>query len=135
VKARVLVVDDSPTVRSTIEWLLCDQGYAVAVAQDGLEALAMLQDYRPELVLLDIFLPFVDGIQICQFIRQQSDMAALPVIIISGQARKPDVEKAVAAGANGYLLKPVQDADLLAALERHLPQLPFQQVEAAGGSA
>jgi CheY-like chemotaxis protein len=133
VKARVLIVDDSPTVRSTLEWLLCDQGYMVAVAQDGLEALVLLRDYRPELVLLDIFLPFVDGIQICHFIRQQPEIASVPVIMISGQASKSEVEKAVTAGANGYLLKPVQDAALLQILEKYLAHSGTPGVGSMGG--
>jgi CheY-like chemotaxis protein len=118
---RILIVDDSPTVRSRIEWTLVDQGYSVTVARDGLEALAVLQQHQPDLLLLDLFLPFLNGIQICGFIRNHLGWDKLPIIIISGQASKSDITRALNAGANNYLLKPIQDLDLTAVLQTYLP--------------
>jgi CheY-like chemotaxis protein len=117
---KILIVDDSPTVRSTIEWALADQGYCVSVAQDGLEALAVLQQSQPDLLLLDLFLPFLNGIQICEFIRNHLGWKALPIIIISGQASKADINRALDAGASSYLLKPIHDVALLETLRTHL---------------
>lgn len=128
-KARILIVDDSPTVRATLEWALVDRGFNVVLAQDGLEAMAALKDFTPDLLLLDLFLPFMNGIQVCDFIRNQLHLKALPVIIISGQATKPDIDRALKAGANSYLLKPIHDEQLGEILNNYLPTL-----SAAAGS-
>jgi CheY-like chemotaxis protein len=117
----ILIVDDSPTVRSTIEWALTDQGYHVSIAQDGLEALAVLQQRQPDLLLLDLFLPFVNGIQICEFIRNHLGWKSMPIIIISGQASKADINRALNAGASNYLLKPIHDVALMETLRTYLP--------------
>lgn len=116
-KARVLVVDDSPTVRATIEWLLVGNNYDVQVAQDGLVALAELEAFSPDVVLLDIYMPHLNGVQLCQIMRQKSQFAALPILVFSGLTGKDDIERAIRAGANAYLFKPIQDNTLLTSIE------------------
>lgn len=133
----ILIVDDSPTVRGTLEWILADQGYTVSIAQDGLEAMAVLQKNQPDLLLLDLFLPFLNGIQVCEFIRNHLGWKSMPIIIISGQASKADINRALNAGANSYLLKPIHDVALMEALQTFLPSemlMTSSTATSAGGA-
>lgn len=118
--AKILVVDDSPTVSSTLEWILCNQRHRVSIARDGLTALNALRSFKPDLVLLDIRLPHVDGIQLCKLIRADARYAALPIIMLSGLSNPTDIQRALDAGANDYIVKPINDDDLLGAIDRQL---------------
>ena len=122
--ARILVIDDSPTISHTVEWLLAHNGYAVLVANDGLSALHSVQSFNPELILLDIRLPHVDGYQICELIRGKSEFAKVPIVMLSGLSKECDMERAMEAGADAYLAKPVDDEQLLTVVANHL--VPMQ---------
>ena len=122
--AKILVIDDSPTISSTLQWLLCNQAHHVSVARDGLSALNALRSFKPDLVLLDIRLPHVDGIQLCRLIRADSRYAGLPVIMLSGLSNQADIERAFDAGANDYIVKPINDETLLAVIDRYLVSSP-----------
>lgn len=118
--ANILVIDDSPTVSSTVGWMLRGQGHKVSVARDGLSALNTLRTCHPDLVLLDILLPHVDGIQLCSLIRADPQYTDLPIIMLSGVSNDADIERAFQAGANDYVVKPVNDDYLMDLIQRHL---------------
>jgi DNA-binding response OmpR family regulator len=118
--AKILVIDDSPTVSSTLEWMLCNQCHRVSVARDGLTALNALRSFKPDLVLLDIRLPHIDGIQLCTMIRADSRYRNLPVIMLSGLSSQADIQRAFDAGANDYVVKPVNDDTLLMVIDQYL---------------
>ena len=118
--AVILVVEDSLTISALVQGLLCKHGYAVRVASDGLVALSALKVYRPDMVLLDIRLPHVDGYQLCRFIRRQLRYAHLPIVMLSGLSDPVDMQRALEAGANAYLTKPVDEKTLIATIEMHL---------------
>ncbi len=110
----VLVVDDSITVRRVTQRLLQREGYRVALASDGLQALELLQDERPAVVLLDIEMPRMDGLELARNIRRTSDLAELPLVVITSRMGSKHREHAAALGVNHYLGKPYSDAELLA---------------------
>ena len=118
--AVILVVEDSLTISTVVQGMLSKHGYAVRVASDGLVALSALKVFEPDLVLLDIRLPHVDGFQLCQFIRRKLRYAHLPVVMLSALSTPADMQRAVEAGANDYLVKPVDEKTLLATVRMHL---------------
>lgn len=122
--ADILVIDDSPTVSITLEWMLRDHGHRVLTARDGLSALNALTAHRPDLILLDIRMPHIDGIQLCSLIRASASYAHVPIIMLSGLSKPNDIERALDAGANDYLVKPVDDKMLLAVINQHLYPQP-----------
>jgi DNA-binding response OmpR family regulator len=122
--ADILVIDDSPTVSITLEWMLRDHGHRVFTARDGLTALNALYAHRPDLILLDIRMPHIDGIELCLMIRSSASYARLPIVMLSGLSHVRDIQRALDAGANEYLVKPVDDKTLIAVIDRHLSPQP-----------
>jgi chemosensory pili system protein ChpA (sensor histidine kinase/response regulator) len=109
----VLVVDDSITVRRVTQRLLLREGYRVALAADGFQALELLQDERPAVVLSDIEMPRMDGMELARQIRGDSSLAELPIIVITSRIAQKHRDHAAALGVNHYLGKPYAEADLL----------------------
>jgi DNA-binding response OmpR family regulator len=118
--ASILVIDDSPTVGSTVGWILNDYGYKIKVVSDGLSALNALHVLKPDLILLDIKLPHVDGIELCKMIRQKMAYSSVPIVMLSGLSSESDIERARQAGANNYIVKPVDDKKLLGIVQQEL---------------
>ena len=120
----VLVVDDSPTIRKVVELTLKREQIRVLGAADGLAALAMIADEKPDLVLLDIMLPRMDGYQICQIIRRNKEYKKLPVIMLSGKDGLFDRVRGRIAGSTEYVTKPFDPADLVRVVRKHLDRKP-----------
>jgi CheY-like chemotaxis protein len=118
--ARVLVVDDSPTVGASVVWLLADYGHEVRVAQDGLTALGMLHSFNAEVILLDIKLPYIDGLKLLEMIRHNPRYSSTPIVMLSGSKAQEDIQRAIDLGANSYVTKPFVDETLLSAIEQAL---------------
>jgi DNA-binding response OmpR family regulator len=121
--AKILVVEDSPTVASAVECLLRLNGYAVYTARDGLSALASVRAFLPDLILLDILLPHVDGFELCAAIRQNPNYQALPIIMMTALKDETDIRRAYDVGASDYVTKPFREEDLLATVEQHLAKV------------
>ena len=115
----ILVVEDSPTIVSTVEQFLQMQGYGVHVARDGLSALAAVRALAPKLVLLDIMLPKVDGFEVCTVIRNNPSYDRMPIIMMSALTNPEDVERAYTVGADDYIKKPFTETDLLDVVKQH----------------
>jgi chemosensory pili system protein ChpA (sensor histidine kinase/response regulator) len=109
----VLVVDDSITVRHVTQRFLQREGFRVTVASDGLQAFAQLQDERPAVVLTDIEMPRMNGMELIRQIRGDSKLAALPIIVITSRIAQKHRDHAMALGANHYLGKPYSESELL----------------------
>jgi DNA-binding response OmpR family regulator len=120
VTAKILVIDDSPTVSNTVGWILNDFGYEVRMAPDGLSALSTIHIFKPDLLLLDVKLPHVDGIKLCEMLRNHAAYVSLPIVMLSGLSSQKDIDRALAAGANSYVVKPVNDEKLLAIIRQEL---------------
>lgn len=110
---KILVVDDEPNIVMTLEYFLRRKGFEVYIARNGAEALAAIEEHRPELVLLDIMMPDVDGYEICERIRANSEWKSMRVIFVSARSKKEDIERGYAVGADRYVEKPFSNRDLL----------------------
>jgi twitching motility two-component system response regulator PilG len=116
----VLVVDDSPTVRKIVQLTLQRERMQVLTAADGLSALATVADAHPDLILLDIMLPRMDGYNICQVIRKKSEYRDLPIIMLSGKDGLFDKMRGKLAGSSDYITKPFDSTDLVQTVKRYL---------------
>lgn len=117
---RVLVAEDNVVNRELLRELLELRGYIVLEACDGQEALQMLEETHPELLLLDIGMPVMDGFAVIRRIRDDPHLAGFPVVAVTAYAMRGDRERILASGFDGYLSKPVDSASLIAELDRLL---------------
>ncbi len=115
-----LVVDDSITVRRVTERFLERNGMRVATAKDGLDAISMMQDDKPDVILLDIEMPRMDGYEFASHVRNDVRVAEVPIIMITSRVGDKHRARAIELGVNDYLGKPYQDAELLDAIRRQL---------------
>ena len=116
----VLIVDDEPLTQDMLRLMLEPAGFRVTSAEHGVEALEKIQESKPDIVLLDVMMPHVDGITVCKKLRSDPKTAALPVIMLSGKTHLNAVEEGLDAGANRYLSKPMSRADLIKNLKEVL---------------
>lgn len=115
--ACVLIVDDDTASRSTVAALLSPLGYRLRFASDGEEALASVQEEIPDLVLMDVMMPEMDGYEAMRRIRATEEFKTIPMIALTAKAMKGDREKCMEAGASDYITKPI-DAQQLVSLLR-----------------
>ena len=120
--ARILIVDDEPNIVLSLEFLMEQAGFQVSVAEDGEAALAQLAACRPDLVLLDIMLPRLNGYEVCQRIRANPDWAGIKVVMLSAKGRELEVSKGLALGADAYVTKPFSTRELMALVQNLLAQ-------------
>jgi twitching motility two-component system response regulator PilG len=116
----ILVVDDSPTVRKIVKVTLTKMGCQVVMAEDGLEALAKIEDEKPDLILLDIIMPRMDGYQVCGLIKKKPHYKHIPIIMLSGKDGLFDKVRGRLAGSTDYITKPFQPHELKETVEKHL---------------
>ncbi|MCX7946209.1 MAG: response regulator [Hydrogenophilus sp.] len=114
---RVVVVDDEEAIALALEYLLRKAGYEVAVAGDGESALHVIEEFQPDLVLLDVMLPGRDGYEVCQTIRSSGSFPQPKVVMLTAKGREAERAKGLAVGADAYVVKPFASADLLAKVE------------------
>lgn len=117
---RILIVEDKETGRELLRTVLEKEGYTVSEARDGAEALEKARLDRPDLILLDVNLPSRDGYQVLQDFRGNQKLMNVPVLAITANAMRGDREKALAAGFNAYLSKPVSLSSLREEISRFL---------------
>jgi twitching motility two-component system response regulator PilG len=117
--SKVLVIDDSNTIRRSAEIFLKQAGHEVVLAEDGFDALAKLSDYQPDLVFCDILMPRLDGYQTCAIIKRNPQFAALPVIMLSSKDGLFDKARGRMVGSQDYLTKPFTKDQLLQAVQQH----------------
>lgn len=126
--AMILVVEDELTTLQLVKMVLKRNGYRLSTATNGHDALHMADDLLPDLILLDIILPGMDGFQVCQYLRRNPRTANIPIIMFSGLDRVTDQRRAFAVGSNDFISKPVKMADLLQRIDAHLRLRPIQQL-------
>ena len=117
---KVMVIDDSKTIRRTAESLLKKQGYDVLTAVDGYEALAKIAEHKPDIIFVDVLMPRLDGYQTCALIKQNEKYRDTPVIMLSSKDGIFDKAKGRIVGSNQYLTKPFTRDDLLDAINIHV---------------
>jgi two-component system, cell cycle response regulator DivK len=121
---RILVVEDQEDNRTILRDLLTHAGFEVLEAVTGAEGVRMAEAHRPDLVLMDIQLPVLDGYDATRRIRAREELRAVPVIAVTSYALSGDEEKARAAGCDGYVTKPFSPRQLLATVRGYLPDEP-----------
>jgi two-component system response regulator MtrA len=117
VKARILVVDDDEALAEMVGIVLSNEGFEPTFCETGDRALAAFDSYDPDLVLLDLMLPGINGIEVCERIRESSDV---PVIMLTAKSDTEDVVRGLEAGADDYIAKPFKPAELLARIRTRL---------------
>ena len=113
---KILIAEDEPNIVLSLEFLLKGAGYEVAVARDGSEALKFTGTLLPDLIVLDVMLPSVNGFEVCRRIRGNRETKDTRILILTARGRESEVEKGMAAGANAFLTKPFATKELVKAV-------------------
>ncbi|RZU02122.1 response regulator transcription factor [Rivibacter subsaxonicus] len=117
---KILIADDEPNILISLEFLMKREGYAVAVVRDGTAALAAIREQRPDLVLLDVMMPGMSGLDVCQAVRADESLAGVKILMLSAKGRDTDVAKGSALGADAYVTKPFATRELAETVRRLL---------------
>ncbi len=117
---KVMVIDDSKTIRRTAETLLKKEGCDVVTATDGFEALSKISDQHPQIIFVDIMMPRLDGYQTCALIKNNQMFKSVPVIMLSSKDGLFDKARGRIVGSEQYLTKPFTREELLGAIRRHV---------------
>ncbi|MBX3647548.1 MAG: two-component system response regulator [Betaproteobacteria bacterium HGW-Betaproteobacteria-14] len=110
---RILIVDDEPNIVVSLEFLMKREGFEVVVAGDGEAALQAMEQLKPDLVLLDIMLPKMNGFEVCQTIRSRPEWQSVKIVMLTAKGRDTEVAKGTALGADAYMTKPFSTKDLI----------------------
>jgi twitching motility two-component system response regulator PilG len=116
---RILVVDDSSTIRRSAETMLTAEGYDVVTAENGFEALSMVARHNPDLIFVDIMMPRLDGYQTCAIIKNNAQYRSTPVVMLTSKDGLFDQARGRVVGSDLYLTKPFTKEELLAAVAQH----------------
>ncbi len=117
---RVLIVDDEPSTAEMFRLMLDQAGFEAFVVHGTGTAINAIRRYRPDLLLVDVMMPGVSGLELCRYVRRDPDLTHLPIVMISAKSQPEDEAAGLAAGATIYLTKPVSKHDLLRGVERGL---------------
>jgi CheY-like chemotaxis protein len=109
----ILVADDDPLVLRSITFILEKNGFPVRAASDGAQALALAQEEKPTLALLDVMMPKMDGLEVCEKIKADPELTDVPVFLVTARAMSAERERGLAAGADEYITKPFVNKDLI----------------------
>ena len=118
----VLIVDDEPMTQDLLRLMLEPAGFRVTGAEHGLEALEKVKESKPDIMILDVMMPHMDGITVCKRIRSNPETVDLPIIMLSGKTHLNAIEEGLQAGANRYLGKPMSRTDLIQNLREVLAE-------------
>jgi len=113
VSKRILVVDDEMYIVNILDFTLAGEGWEVVSANNGEDALRTLLKFEPDLVILDVMMPRIDGVEVCRAIKAREESADTPVIMLTAKDREKDKEEALEAGADLYLTKPFSPGQLV----------------------
>ena len=116
----ILIVDDEPSIVVPIQFLMEQQGYNVLVAENGEDALDVIYKYKPDLILLDIMLPRIDGYEVCEIVRLDPEYRNIKIIFLTAKGREVEIAKGLALGANAYVTKPFSNTELVAKVKELL---------------
>jgi DNA-binding response OmpR family regulator len=115
-RRKVLIADDEPNIVTALDFLLRRSGYDVRVASTGEEALALVESYGPDVVLLDIMMPQKSGYDVCQRMRERPEWRHIKIVMLSARGREAEVNKGLSLGADLYITKPFSTHELIATI-------------------
>ena len=122
--ARILIADDEPNIVASLEFLLQSKDYETCVAHDGAEALELVERFQPDLLLLDVMMPLVNGFEVCRTIRGNPAYEDIKIVMLSARGREAERTQGLALGADAYVTKPFSTKELLAKIGEMLAPAP-----------
>jgi DNA-binding response OmpR family regulator len=111
---RILIADDEPNIVTSLEFLMRKCDYEVRVARDGEETLRLAQEFRPDVLLLDVMMPLCDGFEVCRRIRGNPATRAVRILMLTAHGRGAEIDRGLALGADAYITKPFSNKVLVA---------------------
>ena len=129
-KSRILIVDDEPSIVKMVSKRLEVEGFDVLIAMDGQEGLAKAQAESPDLIILDLMLPKLNGYEICTMLKQDTRYQKIPILLLTAKAQSKDEQLGMECGANAYMRKPFQAKELI----ENIRSLLAQSARTAGGA-
>jgi DNA-binding response OmpR family regulator len=129
--AKILVVDDEAYIVELVKFNLEKEGYEVVVAHDGLKALDMVRTEEPDLIILDIMLPRMDGLEVCRLVKQDQALKAIPIIMLTAKGEEFDTILGLEMGADDYIKKPFSPREMIARVNARLRALRILKAERA----
>lgn len=126
-RKRVLVVDDEVYIVHILEFSLSMEGYEVVTASTGEEALQKMREARPDLVVLDVMMPGMDGYQVCQEVRGDAELSDIPILMLSAKGRAVDRDLGLDNGADQYIVKPFSPRELLERIREMFEHAEFDE--------
>ena len=119
-RRKILVVDDEKVITDLAKTYLEQYGFDVVCAYDGEEALDLVTSEKPDLILLDVILPKIDGIEVCKRLKEQSEYQSIPILMLTAKGLNRDIEKGHEVGADEYIVKPFSGKALIVKIKEHL---------------
>lgn len=117
---KVLIVDDEPNIAISVEFLMRREGFEVLVAHDGEEGLTRIRADRPDLVVLDVMMPKLDGFEVCKAVRADPALAGVRILMLTAKGRAAEIAKGLSLGADAYIPKPFATRELVAKVKELL---------------
>jgi DNA-binding response OmpR family regulator len=117
---KILIVDDEENIVISMEFLVKQAGYTLQIARNGEEALEKVADFEPDLILLDVMMPKINGFEVCRRVRENSNWQDIKIIMLTAKGREVEVTKGLALGANAYVIKPFSTREVMAEVKRML---------------
>jgi DNA-binding response OmpR family regulator len=119
-KSRILLIDDHQTVFRLLEAIVRIRGYKLLYAESGQQGIVMARKEQPDMILLDVMMPDLDGFKVCQYLKENDDTKDIPIMFLTARGAEDDLETGRKAGADGFMTKPFQTIDVLNQIERML---------------
>jgi len=110
---KILIVDDDAFIRRPLEFILREEGFLPVTAVDGEDGLAKLESVRPDLIVLDVMMPGMDGFDVCRHVRTDPRFASIPVVLLTAKGQESDRERGLAAGATLFMSKPYSPSEMV----------------------
>ncbi len=123
---RILVIEDEPALRDTLEWNLRREAYQVKTAADGISGLQAGREWKPDLLILDLMLPGMDGLEVCRQLRKETN---LPILMLTARESETDRVVGLELGADDYITKPFHMRELIARVKAHLRRMQSVRAE------
>ncbi len=126
---KVLIVDDEPNILVSVEFLMQREGHEVATAADGQEAIDLLGEFRPDLMILDVMMPRKNGFEVCAEVRADARLSAMPILMLTAKGREAEMKKGLSLGADAYITKPFSTHELVLKVNELLGRVASEGAE------